>query len=448
MIHGNKNKICRSYLGDENLYHGLLGEMMKGHKYIAREENAAGSKNKYTYFYTEEALNAFKSAKNSVVDKVSSITQSVTSSVQNGYQKLKNLFSSREGSKTEEEIKAQAKENARDNHESMRLINQIVAKFDGVFGKSYKKVNTTARYTADSGEIVNGSKNDKDSRGFKYVGKIRMPPKNEWRYYYSDDAFKAGIATYNYRKADDSYMNRFDTIADDNIGYSTRSRGNDSNPGHRKEGDYRGINCIYCTLATELRTRGYDVQAKDVPSIDSRSTITSLFGLERKIETKNISIRASSDYTEGKYSSSVNNGKVTVTRELTDTDHIKDLVPAMFDSGATLSADNKVGVNLSRVAKQMASKIESSFPPGARGNFSIYWNSGGGHSEFWEIDENGKLHIYDTQGGTEKEDSLESLIKHADPLDAIEFLRFDDCAIVDPTIIKDSIEPSNKSKSK
>lgn len=443
-MYGNKNKICRSYLGNNDLYHGLLGEMMKGHKYIAREENDSGSKNKYRYFYTEEALNAF----HSVVDKASSIAQTVTYSVQNGYQKLKNLLSSREGSKTEEEIRTQAKENALDIHRSMRLINTIVAKIDGVFGKSYKKVNTTARYTADSGDIVNGSKKDTDSHGFKYVGKIRMPPKNEWRYYYSDDAFKAGIATYNYRKADDSYMDRFDTIDNGNVGYSARSRGNESNPGHRKDGDYRGINCVYCTLATELRTRGYDVQAKDVPSIDGRFEMSSLFGLERKTETKTISIRAASDYTEGKYASSVNDGKVTVTRELTDTDHIKNLVPVMFDSGATLSADNEIGVNPSRVAKQMTSKIESSFPPGSRGNFSIRWNNGGGHSEFWEIDENGKLHIYDTQGGTEKEDSLESLVKYADPLDVIEFMRFDDCAIVDPTMIKDSIEPSNKSKSK
>lgn len=91
-------------LGTE-LKHGFLGEMMKGHKYVAREENDNGSKNKYRYFYTEEAWDAFKNAKSSLVEKASSFASGVLSSAQKGFQKLSGLLKGGDGSKSVSDIK-------------------------------------------------------------------------------------------------------------------------------------------------------------------------------------------------------------------------------------------------------------------------------------------------------------------------------------------------------
>lgn len=432
------------------LKHGFLGEMMKGHKYVAREENDNGSKNKYRYFYTEEAWDAFKNAKSSLVEKASSFASGVLSSAQKGFQKLSGLLKGGDGSKSVSDIKNENKENARSVHKTMRFINELAAKLDGVFGKGYKKVNPTARYTDKNGDIVTGHNGSTDEKGHKYVGKIRMPPQNKWRYYYTESAFQSAIATYNYRTADDHYMDQFDTLDHGYSGNKASKQGDFVNPGHKKAGDYRGINCIYCTLATELRTRGYDVQAKDIPSVDNRNTLATTFGLDRPTKTESFSISVSPDYKGSEYNGAKKEGsKTVVTRTLTNTDHIKDLVPAAYDPDIEIREDGSMKMNAYKVTRDMTKELESSFPPGARGNLSIYWNGGGGHSEFWEIDDKGKLHIYDTQSGTEmNEDSLRALVECADPTEAIEFMRFDDCAIVDPTIIKDSIESTNKSKSK
>jgi hypothetical protein len=356
---------------------------------------------------------------------------------------LTSLFKKGDGTKSASEIQQKNRENARSMHKVARLINTTIAKLDGYFGKQFKKVNTSARYTDTNGDVVQNR-----TGTAAYVGKIRMPPKNEWRYYYSDEAFERAVATYNYRKADDQYMNNFDTIYNGGrTALSTKQAGDTVNPGHKKEGEYRNINCIYCTLATELRMRGYDVQAKDIPSVDNRYTLDSMFGLTRDSKRQTVSMDVDPSYTKSAHQNEIKNGKATANVAVCNNDHIQDVVPAMLDTTGKITDDNPIGINPKLVATRMQKQIESAFPPGSRGNFSIYWNGGGGHSEMWEIDKNGELHIWDTQAGTEmNEDSLEKLVACADPLQAIEFLRFDDCAIVDPTIIKDSIEAADKSK--
>jgi hypothetical protein len=62
---------------NQELYHGFLGEMLKNHKYIAREENDSSHKNKYTYFYTEEAHEAFKKARDNVASKAISVANTI-----------------------------------------------------------------------------------------------------------------------------------------------------------------------------------------------------------------------------------------------------------------------------------------------------------------------------------------------------------------------------------
>lgn len=98
-------------------------------------------------------------------------------------------------------------------------------------------------------------------------------------------------------------------------------------------------NCIYCTLAFDMRRRGYDVVGEDQYSVDNEFTATDWYEGDRKFTTK------------------TNNGEKT--------------------------------------KKAIEAELESK-PDGSYGQFCCTWINNGGHSMVW-YKENDQVYIYDTQ---------------------------------------------------
>lgn len=112
-------------------------------------------------------------------------------------------------------------------------------------------------------------------------------------------------------------------------------------------------NCVLCTMTAEMRRRGYDVTANKAG-----------YGyLDRELT------RFFPNYTVKKYGSAQG-----------------------LDNAKAVYGVNK------NFAKDIVSKIEKDQPEGSRGNISVQWGTGGGHSMFYEI-KNGKLIISDGQIG-------------------------------------------------
>lgn len=478
MIKVSKNKYCKGWLykqyyyEDERLQHDFLGlgEKLKNHKYFAREENKDGQANKYTYFYSKEAWDAFKNKGNQLIEKAKGLISNIKDSYDIGLQSIRSTLSTSANTKVSSIKNYLGDVPFRQKFRS--LVLDTISKFDGTFGSAKKRIVKNNRSAGiEHGDIIINKGGDTDSGGHKYVGKIKMPPDNKWRYYYTEKALNSAIEQYNYRQADDPYMQKFNSIkGGEHTAHDSKDNGDRVNPGHRASGTYRGVNCIYCTLATELRMRGYDVQAKDVRSIDGRDSIGRTFGIDRSkgAETQRFTVGVMPNYKD-KYLSDAEEGKnqpyqtrnaggvavrgweqtysmtpnesfdqATIMVNTVNNDNVKNIVPAMAATGYALGRDKDDGYT-GKVVNAIE-KALSDYPAGARGNLSIKWDGGGGHSEYWEKDENGKIVIYDTQGGTMKTDDLAKLIKNSNWLVPIEFMRFDDCAIVDPTVIKQSIE--------
>lgn len=96
----SKNKYCKGWLykqyyyEDERLQHDFLGlgEKLKNHKYFAREENKDGQANKYTYFYSKEAWDAFKNKGNQLIEKAKGLISNIKDSYDIGLQSIRSTL--------------------------------------------------------------------------------------------------------------------------------------------------------------------------------------------------------------------------------------------------------------------------------------------------------------------------------------------------------------------
>lgn len=126
-------------------------------------------------------------------------------------------------------------------------------------------------------------------------------------------------------------------------------------------------NCSHCTLAYDMRRRGYDVEAAPSNKGDGESikTIASWY--------KNAKI--------------VNADETLYNWLKNHQDQINNVK----------NADDK------QLRKYLAKSYEEEFAkygPGARGNLCVSWSTGGGHSIVWEVNKKGKVEIIDAQNNT------------------------------------------------
>lgn len=136
--------------------------------------------------------------------------------------------------------------------------------------------------------------------------------------------------------------------------------------------DY-SMNCAYCTIAYDLRRRGYDVEA--LPN-------TSIGSIDRELFIFN----AYEDF---------------------------NVYSGISSASCELPSDNPED------AEKLEQEMIEKFGNDSRGTFFIDWSNGGGHAVTWEIDGN-KVIIRDSQNG--KKYSLSDYMKYAKK---IEYFRTD-----------------------
>lgn len=144
-------------------------------------------------------------------------------------------------------------------------------------------------------------------------------------------------------------------------------------------------NCMLCTMTYEMRRRGYDVTAN----------------------------KSGNGYFDNEIKRWMPNAKIE-----------------RF-GGAEWKATDIFGKNDKEFARNVVSQIEKNQPNGARGNLTVQFRAGGGHSMFYEI-VNGKMLIRDGQISKTFTDPVKILGKCSD----INVCRFDNLKI-DPKTIKE-----------
>lgn len=165
-----------------------------------------------------------------------------------------------------------------------------------------------------------------------------------------------------------------------------------TNPGWGEPG--RVSNCVQCTAAMALREKGYDVKAAPLPG---------------------------------------DTGWMSST-----------IMPDMWKGAKTkFMADNTTQQSMVKTLEKQG--------PGAYGDLSVQWATGGGHSMFYKVDDAGKVHLYCGQSG-EEFDMTSPEFGQAIRLDAVQYTRLDNCepqekvlAMVEPA---DGAEEEDEKKKK
>lgn len=144
-------------------------------------------------------------------------------------------------------------------------------------------------------------------------------------------------------------------------------------------------NCRRCTMAYELRRRGFDVRATRSTQGTGQNAVGMIQAVDRnapKMRTGLPSVfkRAAADQLtndqpgfESRYNATKELGKRTLSRKYTSEDRLTDKVDSVRDA-------------------------VQSMPNGARGELGLKWHGGGGHSIAWEV-VNGKAIFIDAQNG-------------------------------------------------
>ena len=145
-------------------------------------------------------------------------------------------------------------------------------------------------------------------------------------------------------------------------------------------------NCAACTIAYDLRRRGYDVEVKS----DDSTLEDGYYGL-------------TADEILKVYSLSRSDLKTTCNGVTRDTQQMQK--------------------NLTKLEDELLT-----YGDGARGNFMVYWSQGGGHSVSWEV-ENGEVVIRDAQ--TNKKHKLDD---YANSVAYFEYIRTDNAEVSDEVL--------------
>ena len=189
-----------------------------------------------------------------------------------------------------------------------------------------------------------------DEKGHKYIAKTEINGKT--RYFYTEDELKAYQDRLKYMANEPEFMKKY---AHSKEPYTAQEDAFNVNPYYNFPFDDATmrtrfkVNCAECTAIYELRRRGYDVESNGFTGIVDKEFI---------------------DYnTDKRYGIMYENPKIQECKR-------------------TFRAESTY--------KELKSQIDKN-PPGSRGDISVQWKGGGGHSMVWEKDLKGNIKIIDTQ---------------------------------------------------
>ena len=180
------------------------------------------------------------------------------------------------------------------------------------------------------------------------------------------------------------------------------------------------INCTHCTVAYDLRRRGYDVAATPMNGGygENGDTIHKMYP---NAEKRNVEPILKSKHYANWLDSNVDENKLTAMWN-------ESLNNAWKDPKSYVEACNKQGEQILKTCE--------SYGPNARGNVLIHIASGGGHSLAFENDSKGNTTFIDSQTmsvkhfrnvsmGGKGSDYYKNIISNADPYFNAEVIRYD-----------------------
>lgn len=312
-----------THTADYIYYNGeLYHAQKKRHKYIARVKTANG---KYRYFYTREEYNVYRKSEESPEPKKTSKLKSVS----NFFKKI------------------------------TKNINKLFKKSKKELGKSLNKGKKFVE------EVILGKKKERSSslvyvkeKIHKYIARVKMS-NGKYKYFYDAGAYERYLKRMEYQKNEPEFMKKVPKIAENND-YTKAEDMAEINEEYSPYEKERSQNCVYCSMAYELRCRGYDVQAAeyegwfDYKGFDSDM---SKFYENPKMITL--------DETGNEHKSVLNSTKL----------HKKFNYDARTVNGAILKHSGK----------------------NTRGEIRVSWKSGSAHSMMYEVLDNGGVIIRDSQ---------------------------------------------------
>lgn len=349
------------------------------------------------------------------IDTISKKAGSVADMVKSGSLKLK------AGQNASERQQANAIERAK-----TFVTNLAHSYADAIGGALYDKLNLNRK---DTSPAITKSQGDKS-----YLAKVDYP--NGKTVYVKDkDDWKRFAEVTKYQNNEPDFMHSLPEIElsedgklptrDEDMGEVNEKLWEDVRSG--KSTGYRTVNCTYCSTAYELRRRGYNVEAANLPSNITAMNVSKLYDVkDSSLKVTSKKVRSDVPLTDsnshyGRITNRSLNSDGSWTYDVqgyTLENHDKNIksVTPMFDvdnGHADLSAVEKA------IEKQM-----SDFPDGSRGMFNVYWSDGGGHSMVWEKGEDGQIEIIDNQLGTKI--PMNVVLSGVDPAAPIQMIRTDE----------------------
>lgn len=364
----------KMYFYKEDLKHASTGKEREKHKYIARVPiKSVFGKQKYRYFYTLAEWKAYNNKKKKVNDVVKTgvnLLKTVKKNVSDISKKITSKKSAEEKGKTFVN----------------KYKNQPVNSLGLIIPTSMvRKAFSFVKNTISKIGINFGKKNH------KYVEKITLA-NGKTRYFYSKDEYEDYLERVKYQKNEPSFMKKIKDIANDVI-FNKHEDMEKVNEDYNPYDEGTSTNCGNCSVAYELRRRGYDVEAKPKDA-SYNGTGYRVYDYFENAELIGVNGDGSTVSCTEKFTKKVwNEGSVSKMDYLTNRDEAEFWTTTQ-----------------KYTAKSLEKAILDNNPPGSRGFIDVNWTAGGAHSIVYEVTTDKKVIIRDSQ--VYDEYGLEELAKN------------------------------------
>ena len=358
------------------LAHAQKAEERKGHKYIARVEvGTKRGRTIYRYFYTMDQYKQYLSQKEKGVKSEAEKRQSPLYNLKRVATQIKNLLNDRDRAVNDVNLGQRDAAYKRMEYDKALLKSA---------GKDFlDSIKDKLKIPVKDADKAAGAENVKKHL---YIKRVTMP-NGKYRYFYTESSYEKYLQRVKYQAEEPDFMKdipKIDLYTDESDAQAQA----DINEEYSVSSFARSHNCIFCTNAYELRQRGYNVQAAD--SRADRS--------DKKYEQYDHSIL--NWYEDPDFEVIMNDGttkNVNKAMEYYNTDNtLVKKFKRLLDK-ETQSQLNVYGSSRIYKASDLTSAIKSKCPSGSRGQFTVTWKSGGGHSVVFEVDKHGNVIFRDTQ---------------------------------------------------
>ncbi len=286
------------------MYHWGLkkGEESKKHKYVARVKQKNG---KYRYFYTDKEYQAYLKNKSSnklgdLKDKLSdSIDDLLGKDDKKAYLKAKSEYEQTakdydyaksrlqvlkdkaqlDGKVSKKEKKQIEKQQKTVKSYAMKYKNaenackSALQKYNktpiGVLDNTSNKLNKTVKSgkKALSKLLFGDDSSTTSKKKHKYIAKVTLS-NGKYRYFYTSDEYNSYLKRLQYQENSPDFMKDVSKIKPNEI-YTAEEDMDKINERYSPYNEKTSTNCANCSVAYELRRRGYDVEALDNGGEDS-----------------------------------------------------------------------------------------------------------------------------------------------------------------------------------